>query len=87
MTSSDNSGQPRACSEAAVVDLPEPQLPRNATAVDRTALLKSTLGGHGSLGFAIPWFYWQDAEPTADQLGSNWKYDPAEAKKLMTAAG
>ncbi|HTE85128.1 MAG TPA: ABC transporter substrate-binding protein, partial [Dehalococcoidia bacterium] len=56
-------------------------------AIDRAAVLKSTLGGHGSLSYATPWFYWTDKEPTQDQLGPYFQYNPAEAKKLMEAAG
>jgi peptide/nickel transport system substrate-binding protein len=56
-------------------------------AIDRTAVLNSTLAGHGSGSYATPWFYWTDKEPAPDQLGQYFQYNVAEAKKLMEAAG
>jgi peptide/nickel transport system substrate-binding protein len=56
-------------------------------AIDRKAQVKSIFQDHGITGWGIPFFYHQDAAYTDDQLGPWWKYDVAEAKKLMEAAG
>ncbi len=56
-------------------------------AIDRNAQKKSLYQDHATYGWAIPWFYWLDAPPAPDQLGPYWQYNPAEAKKLLEAAG
>ncbi len=56
-------------------------------AIDRNAQLQSIFSGHATYGWGIPWIYFQDAAVTPDQCGPYWKFDPAGAKKLLTAAG
>jgi peptide/nickel transport system substrate-binding protein len=56
-------------------------------AIDRQKQVDTIYGGHGILGWGIPYFYFQDKMPTAAQLGPYWQYKPAEAKKLLTEAG
>jgi peptide/nickel transport system substrate-binding protein len=43
--------------------------------------------GHGIVTAGVPWIYYQDAKPTAKDLGPWWQYRPAEAKKLLAEAG
>src|SRR5437870_8397691 len=56
-------------------------------AIDRQKQVDTLYGGHGILGWGIPYFYFQDKMPTAAQLGPWWQYKPAEAKKLLAEAG
>ena len=56
-------------------------------AIDRQKQVDTLYGGHGILGWGIPYFYFQDKMPTAAQLGPYWQYRPAEAKKLLAEAG
>jgi peptide/nickel transport system substrate-binding protein len=56
-------------------------------AIDRQKQVDTIYGGHGILGWGIPYFYFQDKMPTAAELGPYWQYKPAEAKKLLTEAG
>jgi peptide/nickel transport system substrate-binding protein len=56
-------------------------------AVDRRAQVKSIFQDHGILGWGIPFFFHQENSYTDDQLGPWYKYNVAEAKKLMEAAG
>jgi peptide/nickel transport system substrate-binding protein len=56
-------------------------------AIDRQKQVDTLYEGHGSLGWGIPYFYWQDERPTAADLGPWWQYRPEEAKKLMAEAG
>ena len=56
-------------------------------AIDRQKQVDTIYGGHGILGWGIPYFYFQDKMPTAAQLGPYWQYKPAEAKKLLAEAG
>jgi peptide/nickel transport system substrate-binding protein len=56
-------------------------------AIDRQRQVDTLYGGHGILGWGIPYFYFQDKMPTAAQLGPWWQYKPAEAKKLLAEAG
>jgi len=56
-------------------------------AIDRRAQVKAIFQDHAIVGWGIPYFYFQDAAPTDDQLGPWYKYNVAEAKKLMEAAG
>lgn len=56
-------------------------------AVDRNAQLQSIFQGHAAYGNGIPWIYFQDAPVTPAQTGQYWQFNPAEAKKLLAAAG
>src|SRR5499433_2535159 len=56
-------------------------------AIDRQKQVDTIYGGHGILGWGIPYFYFQDKMPTAAQLGPYWQYKPTEAKRLLTEAG
>jgi len=56
-------------------------------AIDRGAQQQSIFQGHSTYGWGIPWIYFQDTPLTVEQLGPYWKFDPAEAKKLLAAAG
>ena len=56
-------------------------------AIDRQKQVDTVFEGHGMLGWGVPYVYYQDTPPTADQLGPWWRYRPAEAKKLLTEAG
>jgi peptide/nickel transport system substrate-binding protein len=56
-------------------------------AIDRQRQVDTIYEGHGILGWGIPYFYFQDAAPTAAQLGPWWQYRPADAKKLLAEAG
>jgi ABC-type transport system substrate-binding protein len=56
-------------------------------AIDRQKQVDTLYGGHGILGWGIPYFYFQDKMPTAAQLGPWWQYKPGEAKKLLGEAG
>src|SRR5690348_1888952 len=56
-------------------------------AIDRQRQVDTIYGGHGILGWGIPYFYFQDKMPTAAQLGPYWQHKPAEAKKLLAEAG
>ena len=56
-------------------------------AIDRQKQVDTVYEGHGMLGWGVPYVYYQDAPPTAEQLGPWWRYRPAEAKKLLAEAG
>jgi peptide/nickel transport system substrate-binding protein len=56
-------------------------------AIDRPAQVKSIIQDHGVVGWGIPFVFVQDKGWSDDQLGPWWKYNVAEAKKLMEAAG
>src|SRR5262245_15109107 len=56
-------------------------------AIDRQKQVDTIYEGHAILGWGIPYIYFSDTRPTADQLGPYWQYKPAEAKKLLTEAG
>jgi peptide/nickel transport system substrate-binding protein len=56
-------------------------------AIDRKAQVKSIFQDHANTGWGIPFFFAQDGVFTDDQLGQWYKYNPAEAKKLLEAAG
>jgi len=56
-------------------------------AIDRQKQVDTVFEGHGFLGWGIPYIYFQDAMPTAAQLGPWWQYKPAEGKKLLAEAG
>jgi peptide/nickel transport system substrate-binding protein len=56
-------------------------------AIDRQKQVDTIYGGHGILGWGIPYFYFQDKMPTAAELGPYWQFKPAEAKKLLAEAG
>ncbi|MDA0365223.1 MAG: ABC transporter substrate-binding protein [Chloroflexi bacterium] len=57
--------------------------------VDREGIIKGIMQGVGAMGYVQDWTYFdreQNPHPwTVDELG--YAYDPAEAKKLMSAAG
>ncbi len=56
-------------------------------ALDREEMVQILSGG---LGRVLPVFLWPlvfDEEPSGDELGRWWRHDPAEAKKLVQAAG
>jgi ABC-type transport system substrate-binding protein len=56
-------------------------------AIDRQKQVDTVFEGHGFPGWGLPYIYFQDAPPTAAQLGPWWQYRPAEAKRLLTEAG
>jgi len=56
-------------------------------AIDRQKQVDTVYEGHGFLGWGVPYIYYQDAMPTAAQLGPWWQYRPAEAKRLLAEAG
>src|SRR5262249_32785076 len=56
-------------------------------AIDRQKQVDTIHGGHGILGWGIPYFYFQDKMPTAAKLGPYWQYKPTEAKRLLTESG
>ena len=56
-------------------------------AIDRQTQLDTVFEGHGIVTAGVPWIYYQDAKPTAKDLGPWWQYRPAEAKKLLAEAG
>ena len=56
-------------------------------ATDRKAQVKSIFQDHGIVGWGIPFFFHQENAYTDEQLGPWWKYNVAEAKKLLEAAG
>jgi peptide/nickel transport system substrate-binding protein len=56
-------------------------------AIDRQRQLDTVYEGHGILTAGVPWIYYQDAKPSAKDLGPWWQHRPAEAKKLLTEAG
>ena len=58
-----------------------------STAIDRQKQVDTVFEGHGILGWGVPYLYYQDAPPTAKDLGPWWQYRPAEAKKLLAEAG
>ena len=56
-------------------------------AIDRQKQVDTVFEGHGIVTAGVPWIYYQDAKPTAKDLGPWWQYRPAEAKKLLAEAG
>ena len=56
-------------------------------AIDRQRMVDTVFEGHGLLTAGVPWIYYQDAKPTARDLGPWFQYRPAEAKKLLAEAG
>jgi peptide/nickel transport system substrate-binding protein len=56
-------------------------------AIDRQKQVDTVFEGHGLLTAGVPWIYYQDAKPSAKDLGPWWQYRPAEAKKLLAEAG
>jgi len=58
-----------------------------STAIDRQKQVDTVYEGHGILGWGVPYIYYQDAMPTAKDLGRWWQYRPAEAKRLLAEAG
>jgi peptide/nickel transport system substrate-binding protein len=56
-------------------------------AIDRKAQVKSIFQDHGIMGWGIPFLYSQENAYSDEQLGPWYKYNVAEAKKLMEAAG
>ena len=56
-------------------------------AIDRQKQLDTVFEGHGIVTAGVPWIYYQDAKPSARDLGPWWQYRPAEAKKLLAEAG
>ena len=56
-------------------------------AIDRQKQVDSVYEGHGILTAGVPWIYYQEAKPTARDLGRWWQYNPGEARKLLTEAG
>jgi len=57
-------------------------------AMDRNATVEALFSGRGISGWGVPWVFAQDEPWTEEQLGP-WitRFDPAEAKKLLSAAG
>lgn len=58
-----------------------------ALATDREGTIASLFQGHGIKGWGVPWVFAQSEPWSDEQLGPWYKFDPAEAKKLMAAAG
>jgi peptide/nickel transport system substrate-binding protein len=56
-------------------------------AIDRQKQVDTVFEGHGILTAGVPWIYYQDAKPSAKDLGPYWQYRPADAKKLLAEAG
>jgi len=56
-------------------------------AIDRQKQVDTVFEGQGIVGWGVPYIYYQDPIPTAAQLGPYWQYRPADAKKLLAAAG
>jgi peptide/nickel transport system substrate-binding protein len=56
-------------------------------AIDRQKQVDTVFEGHGIVTAGVPWIYYQDAKPTAKDLGPWWQYRPADAKKLLAEAG
>src|SRR5881628_3837288 len=56
-------------------------------AIDREKQVDTVYEGHGIVTAGVPWIYYQDAKPTAKDLGPWWQYRPAEAKRLLAEAG
>lgn len=57
-------------------------------AIDRDAIITGTFDGMAGYGYAQDWSYFGQEWPwTLDQLGPYMRFDVAEAKKLMAAAG
>jgi peptide/nickel transport system substrate-binding protein len=56
-------------------------------AIDRQSQLDTVYEGHGLVTAGVPWIYYQDAKPTAKDLGPWWQHRPADAKKLLAEAG
>ena len=56
-------------------------------AIDRQQQVDTVYEGHGILTAGVPWIYYQDARPTAKDLGPWWQYRPADARKLLAEAG
>jgi peptide/nickel transport system substrate-binding protein len=56
-------------------------------AIDRQKQVDTVYEGHGLVTAGVPWIYYQDAKPTAKELGPWWQYRPADAKKLLAEAG
>src|SRR6059036_149505 len=56
-------------------------------AIDRQKQVDTVYEGHGIVTAGVPWIYYQDAKPTAKDLGPWWQYRPADAKKLLAEAG
>lgn len=55
--------------------------------MDRETMVQIIYDGFGTTIPTIPWSYLYDAQPKPEAFGKWWKYDPAEAKKLLSAAG
>src|SRR5437660_8299462 len=56
-------------------------------AIDRQRQVETVYEGHGIVTAGVPWIYYQDAKPTAKDLGPWWQHRPADAKKLLAEAG
>jgi peptide/nickel transport system substrate-binding protein len=56
-------------------------------AIDRQKQVDTVYEGHGIVTAGVPWIYYQDAKPTARDLGPWWQYRPADARKLLAEAG
>ena len=56
-------------------------------AIDRQKQVDTVYEGHGIVTAGVPWIYYQDTKPTAQDFGPWWQYRPAEAKKLLAEAG
>lgn len=56
-------------------------------AIDRKAILKSMFKDNGIVGWGIPWYFHQDRPYSDDDLGPWFRYNPEQAKQLMSEAG
>lgn len=56
-------------------------------ATDRQGTVDALLSGHGITGWGVPWVFAQEEPWTEEQLGPWHRFDVAEAKSLLDAAG
>src|SRR5947209_12953660 len=56
-------------------------------AIDRERQVETVYERHGIVTAGVPWIYYQDAKPTAKDLGPWWQHRPADAKQLLAEAG
>lgn len=56
-------------------------------AIDRQRQIDTLFEGQGIGGWGIPYFFYREEPPSLKELGPWYQYNPAEAKRLMAAAG
>src|SRR5262249_29987954 len=55
--------------------------------INRKAIIDGIYAGKAKVLLPFPWTYAYDTEPGEKELGPWYKYDPDQAKKLLTEAG